>query len=67
MAVGRAALEEFVTMKGTGYAGKEIVNAQGNRCPYVRDRSCSYRSIFGPVTIIRAYYHTPGLPAMPVT
>jgi hypothetical protein len=62
MAVGRAALEEFVAEKGTGYAGKEIVDAQGNRCPYVRDRSCSYRSIFGTVPIRRAYYYTPGSP-----
>ena len=60
MEVGRAALEEFVAVKGTGYQGKQIIDAQGNRRPYVRDRSCSYRSIFGPVTIGRAYYHTPG-------
>jgi hypothetical protein len=44
MAVGRAALEEFVAVKGSGYAGKEIVDGQGNRRPYVRDRSCAYRS-----------------------
>ena len=29
MAVGRAALEEFVAAKGTGYAGKEIVESPG--------------------------------------
>jgi hypothetical protein len=46
MAVGRAALAEFVAEKGTGYAGKEIIDAQGKRCPYVRDRGCTYRSIF---------------------
>ncbi|MDQ7785132.1 MAG: hypothetical protein RDU20_19760, partial [Desulfomonilaceae bacterium] len=51
MAVGRAALEEFVSERGTGYAGKEIVDAQGNRVPYVRDRICSYRSVFGAVSI----------------
>jgi hypothetical protein len=27
MAVGRGALEEFVTEKGSGYAGKEIIDA----------------------------------------
>ena len=64
MAVGRAALEEFVAVKGTGYAGKEIVDAQGNRCPYVRDRSCAYRSIFGTVPIRRAYYHAAGSPGV---
>jgi len=64
MAVGRAALEEFVAERGTGYAGKEVVDAQGNWCPYVRDRSCSYRSIFGPVSVRRAYYYTPGSPGV---
>jgi hypothetical protein len=64
MEVGRAALEEFVAEKGTGYQGKEIMDAQGNRCPYVRDRTCSYRSIFGTVTIGRAYYYTPGSPGV---
>ncbi len=62
MAVGRAALEEFVAEKGSGYAGKEIIDADGNRCPYVRDRSCAYRSIFGAVLITRAYYHAAGSP-----
>jgi len=62
MAVGKAALEEFVSEKGTGYAGKEIMDGQGNRCPYVRVRSCAYRSIFGTISIPRAYYHTAGSP-----
>lgn len=62
MAVGRAALEEFVALKGSGYRGKEIIDAQGNRCPYVRDRECAYRSIFGAISIRRAYYHAAGSP-----
>ena len=62
MAIGRAALEEFVAVKGSGYAGKEIEDRQGNRCPYVRDRSCAYRSIFGTISIARAYYHHAGSP-----
>jgi hypothetical protein len=33
MAVGRASLEVFVAEKGTGYTGKEIIDAEGNRCP----------------------------------
>jgi len=64
MAVGRAAREEFVAEKGTRYAGKEIVDAQGNWYSYVRDRSCSYRSIFGPVSVQRAYYYHPGFPGV---
>jgi len=64
MVVGRAALEEFVAVKGTGHAGKEIVDAQGQRCPYVRERRCSYRSIFGTIPIRRAYYHTAGSPGI---
>lgn len=62
MAVGKAALEEFVVAKGTGYAGKEIVDARGNRCPYGRNRNCAYRSIFGTIPIRRAYYHATGSP-----
>ena len=64
MAVGRAALEEFVTMKGTGYEGKEINDARGTRCPYVRDRDCTYRSIFGAISVPRAYYHAVGAPGV---
>jgi hypothetical protein len=60
MAVGRAALAEFVAVKGTGYAGREIVDAEGQRFPYVRDRICAYRSLFGTIPIRRAYYHAAG-------
>lgn len=64
MAVGRAALEAFVAVKGTGYAGKEIADAQGGRCSYVRDRTCAYRSIFGTIPIRRAYYQATGSPGI---
>jgi hypothetical protein len=64
MEVGRAALAEFVATKGTGYIGKETLDVQGNRCPYVRDRSCTYRSIFGAIHIRRAYYHAVGSPGI---
>jgi len=60
MAVGRAALSEFVAVKGTGYAGREICDGQGQRLPYVRDRMSAYRSIFGTIPIRRAYYHATG-------
>jgi hypothetical protein len=64
MEVGRAALAEFVATKGTGYIGKETVDGQGHRCPYVRDRDCAYRSIFGAIPISRAYYQAAGLPGV---
>jgi hypothetical protein len=64
MEVGKAALEEFVAEQGTGYQGKEILDAQGNQCRYVRDRSCLYRSIFGTISIGRACYYTPGSPGI---
>jgi hypothetical protein len=64
MAVGRAALAEFVEAKGTGYAGKQVIDAQGNQCRYVRDRICAYRSVFGTIPIRRAYYLAPGSPGV---
>lgn len=64
MEVGRAALEEFVAVKGSGYQGEQLTDAQGNRRRYVRDRSRSYRSIFGTLTIGRAYWYTPGSPGV---
>ena len=56
MRVGREALKSYVDEKGTGYRGKEIVNARGETLPYVRDRKCAYRSVFGVIEINRAYY-----------
>jgi hypothetical protein len=64
MAEEREALEEFVSMKGSGYSGKEIVDGQESRCPYVRDRTCTYRSIFRPISPVRAYYHRAGSPGV---
>jgi hypothetical protein len=64
MEVGRAALAEFVATKGPGYVGKETADTQGNRCPYVRDRICAYRSIFGTIPIRRAYDHAAGSPGV---
>jgi hypothetical protein len=60
MEVGREALMEFVAAKGTGYEGVEILNENGSQLPYVRDRGCAYRSIFGAIRINRAYYHAKG-------
>ena len=60
MEVGRAGLQEYVAAKGTGYAGREFVDDQGAQYAYVRDRNRTYRSIFGPVVIPRAYYQIAG-------
>jgi hypothetical protein len=64
LAVGRAGLEEFVAMKGTGYAGKDVVDAQDNRCPYIRDSDRTYRSVLGAISVRRSYYHADGLPGV---
>lgn len=64
MEVGRAALAEFVATKGTGHVGKEALDFQGHRCPYVRERTCAYRSIFGAIPIPRAYYQAAGSPGI---
>jgi hypothetical protein len=64
MEVGRTALAEFVAAKGTGYVGKEVVDAQDNRCPYIRDSDRTYRSVFGAISVRRAYYHADGLPGV---
>jgi hypothetical protein len=64
MRVGRQALMSFLKEKGSGYQGKEIINAQGERLPYVRDRKCVYRSVFGPIEINRAYYQAKGAPGV---
>jgi len=60
MRVGRQALISYLDGKGAGYQGEEIVNAQGERLPYVRDRKCAYRSVFGSIEINRAYYQAKG-------
>jgi len=60
MRVGREALITYLGEKGSGYKGEEIINAQGERLPYVRDRKCAYRSLFGPIEINRAYYQVKG-------
>jgi hypothetical protein len=60
MDVGREALIEFVEARGSGYEGREVLNAQGVCLAYVRNRSCMYRSVFGKITINRAYYQAKG-------
>ena len=60
MRVGRESLICYLEEKGAGRQGNEIVAASGERLPYVRDRKCLYRSIFGPIEIKRAYYQATG-------
>jgi hypothetical protein len=60
MEVGREALVEFVTAKGNGYSGQEVVDSEGSRLPYVRDRERTYWSVFGTIKIRRAYYQSKG-------
>ena len=58
--VGREALVEFVQAKGSGYMGREILNTQNVLLGYVRNTSCAYRSVFGKISINRAYYQAKG-------
>ncbi len=60
MEVGREALPEFVESKGSCYQGREVLNAQSVRLAHVRNRSCPYRSVFGKISINRAYYQSKG-------
>lgn len=64
MKVGRESLVCYLEEKGTGRQGNEIVAPTGERLPYIRDRKCLYRSIFGPIEIGRAYYHETGSPGV---
>jgi hypothetical protein len=64
MRVGRQGLICYLEEKGPGRQGYEIVAPTGERLPYVRDRKCLYRSIFGPIEIKRAYYQATGSPGV---
>jgi hypothetical protein len=60
MKMGKQALISYTEKKGSGYLGKEIVNEQGERLPYVSNRKCKYISIFGEIEICRSYYQRKG-------
>lgn len=53
--IGRAALERYVASLGTGEVGTHLDESRRWRYHGVRQRT--YRSIFGPVPVRRAYYH----------
>jgi len=44
MEIGRAGLEEYIAVKGTGYSGRELVDDQGFRYAYVREQTGSHRN-----------------------
>jgi hypothetical protein len=54
-AIGRAALAQHISSVGTGEAGTHL--DEGREWRYHGVRQQTYRSIFGPVPIRRAYYH----------
>ncbi len=54
--LGRILLELFVLSMGTGKTGEILVSADGGLYRYLRDLGRKYLSIFGEITIMRAYY-----------
>jgi hypothetical protein len=60
LATGRAALAAFVEQIGMGDVGDRHVDDEGQARKRHAIRPLTYRSIFGRVTIRRAYYHGDG-------
>lgn len=58
--LGRILLELFILAVGTGMIGKELVTQDGAVYRYLRDSKRKYLSIFGEITILRAYYAKEG-------
>ena len=58
--LGRVLLEVFVLAVGTGMIGRELVTQDGAVYRYLRDSKRKYLSIFGEITISRAYYAKEG-------
>jgi hypothetical protein len=58
--LGRILLEVFILAVGTGENGKELVSRDGAVYRYLRDAKRKYLSIFGEITIWRAYYAKEG-------
>jgi hypothetical protein len=58
--LGRILLELFVLAVGTGMIGKELVTQDGAVYRYLKDSKRKYLSIFGEITISRAYYAKEG-------
>ena len=58
--LGRILLELFVLATGTGKTGETLIDKHGSVYRYLRDSTCKYLSIFGEITIVRAYYAKEG-------
>jgi hypothetical protein len=58
--LGRMMLELFVLSRGTGHKGKTLQGKDGRVYQYARDSARKYVSIFGEITIARAYYRCEG-------
>lgn len=54
--LGRVLLELFLSAVGTGNVGQTVTTAEGSVMEYRRDAPRQYLSIFGAITIVRAYY-----------
>lgn len=54
--LGKILLELFVLSVGTGKQGRTLVNQVGDLYNYAGTRERKYLSIFGELTIVRAYY-----------
>jgi hypothetical protein len=58
--LGRILLELFVFAVGTGKSGESLIRADGTVFRFLRESGRSYLSIFGEITIVRAYYAKAG-------
>jgi hypothetical protein len=58
--LGRILLELFVLATGTGKIGGSLIDEDGTMYRYLRDSGCKYLSIFGEITLVRAYYWKEG-------
>lgn len=58
--LGRLLLEVFILAVGTGKLGEVLVTKEGEVYRYLRDSTRKYMSIFGEITISRAYYAKEG-------
>ena len=58
--LGRILLELYVLACGTGKTGEALIREDGAVFRYLRESGRSYLSIFGEITIMRAYYAKDG-------
>jgi hypothetical protein len=57
--LGRSMLASYVEQVGPGGTGVRHTDEAGTERRYHSIKPLTYRSVFGPVTITRAYYHDP--------